>query len=74
MDVELSAAAEESAKILARTDINERTLSLILAIPETAEAERAFLAWLQEHEERDLDNVIAAAKMAADRFPPDDGE
>ena len=74
MDVSLSAATEESAKILARTDISERTLSLILAIPETAEAERAFLAWLRGHGERDLDNVIAAAKMAADRFPPDDGE
>ena len=70
MSEELSKATEESVKILSQTDISERTLSLLLAIPETPEAEQAFLEWLQEHTERDLDSLFRAANKAADSFPP----
>ena len=72
MSEELSKATEESVKILSKTEISDRTLALLLAIPETPEAEQAFLDWLKTHGERDLDSLFAAANKIADQYPPKD--
>ena len=70
MSAELSKATEASIKILSKTEISDRTVSLLLAIPETPEAEQAFLEWLQTHQERDQDSLFRAASQAADKHPP----
>ena len=69
---ELSKATEESIKILSKTDISDKTLSLLLAVPETLEAEQAFLEWLKTHDERDIDTLFKAASAASDKYPPKD--
>ena len=70
VNAELSKATEESIKILSKTEISDRTVSLLLAIPETLEAEQEFLEWLQTHRERDQDSLFKAASRAADKYPP----
>ena len=69
MEEAWSKASRASLKLLQERGVNGRTACFINMIPETQEAEQAFLEWLQGNDERNLDLIIEGAKRAADQFP-----
>ena len=70
LSAELSKASRASLKILQERGVAARTACFVNMIPETSEAEQAFLEWLRENEERNLDAIIAAAKRATEQYSP----